>query len=559
MSDKENKEETIRKYKQYYESEIKDDIEENCLNYVEKVVYNMMKNDRAPIQYVRSRMKKPMSLKGKLNRKWYKYKDTIEEEIDITEEITDLAGIRVLVLYRDQIPMVNELVWDFNGWSVEECTAYYDETRHNDKRWFMNHGFYPEFWYVDNMMDEMDDNDRTVYKKIRRTEGRDFETQGERNIRDYAYSYLNKRPLLKPTERGYSSVHYIIKPRVEHTKPYPCELQLRTIHQDAWGEFDHDLKYPGNYVDNLAEDMIRRLSNLLDYAEDIVQDIRRSPANALISQHITNVHHRKNDVSNEDIIDEIVEEFLSEAKYLGRSAPLAAVKILRECVKRRNDSEYIGPQDCITTLDFGSPDDWSHRGKIDDPVRKLYLDAHQNWVEGTSGTNGAESSNDRKIIKYFVWGGEEKLNLNGDNLLLKYANSNMEVRIIQKNIFDYLHNKIDNELEKIKLRSTQFFVWDIQDPSPMLIGDIDSYGFYSPARTSDLTSGIVHLTDVPDDDGSNDIRRKRCKHIFSYVRLLDFLYNNDIIYNLEDWKGETYRPLSPGHKEIINDNFSDFF
>ena len=40
----------------------------------------------------------------------------------------------------------------------------------------------------------------------------------------------------------YTSVHYLVKPRID--SPLCCEIQVRTLFEEIWGEVDHALNYP---------------------------------------------------------------------------------------------------------------------------------------------------------------------------------------------------------------------------------------------------------------------------------------------------------------------------
>ncbi len=46
----------------------------------------------------------------------------------------------------------------------------------------------------------------------------------------------------KTSKTLYTSVHYILKPN--RTTPITCELQVRTLLEEVWGEVDHELNYP---------------------------------------------------------------------------------------------------------------------------------------------------------------------------------------------------------------------------------------------------------------------------------------------------------------------------
>ena len=46
----------------------------------------------------------------------------------------------------------------------------------------------------------------------------------------------------KPNPRLYSSVHYVIRPN--NKAKTTCEIQMRTLADEIWGEIDHKLNYP---------------------------------------------------------------------------------------------------------------------------------------------------------------------------------------------------------------------------------------------------------------------------------------------------------------------------
>jgi ppGpp synthetase/RelA/SpoT-type nucleotidyltranferase len=68
-------------------------------------------------------------------------------------------------------------------------------------------------------------------------------------VNDAGYSSVCKPP--QASESGYSSVHLIVTTSVDvdsggnqvTRKPFPVEIQIRTVFEDAWGEVDHRLRY----------------------------------------------------------------------------------------------------------------------------------------------------------------------------------------------------------------------------------------------------------------------------------------------------------------------------
>jgi len=478
-------------------------LKESSLEPIRDYLYTQMENGTLPIQYIRSRMKDPVSLERKLEDEWEeRYNEKIQSYENLINEINDLAGIRLLVLYRSQIPLINEAIWKSDKWQVDECTAYYDEERFRDKEWFEDHGFKTKEWL----------------------DGRELSGEDE------------TRPILEKTERGYSSVHYdliiddnFLNDKIEqhpsNVLTTTCEVQVRTIHQEAWGEFDHHLKYPSGYVDQLASRMIRRLSQLLNFAEDIVSDIRSSPANTLFSNHLVSAYEDRGKLDDEERVDVVVNKFLNHAKYLGRSAPLAALKILTQSKNTCSN----GPSNEVISLDYGEPEDWEYKQDVDEPIRRCYLDAHKIWVN-----NG----DCRKVKKYLVWSGD-KVRLSCYNLVRRFSEE-INFVIIPKKVFEILMEFMDREVPNIGLRSTQFFMWDLDDPSSFDLDDMvdDIYGFYSPAKTPELTSSIIHIKEKPKEDRDlvqiDSVSKWRFQTIRILVSILESLEESNLIVDIQN-------------------------
>jgi len=122
------------------------------------------------------------------------------------QEITDLVGVRVLHLFKEDWSRIHEYMrdnWEF----VEQPVAY---VRHGDSKRILK--FYEE-----------------------------------KNCRIEEHPY------------GYRSVHYLIQGGIGKEK-VTVEVQVRTIFEEAWGEIDHVVRYP-YHLDN---DMLVRLSSILN-------------------------------------------------------------------------------------------------------------------------------------------------------------------------------------------------------------------------------------------------------------------------------------------------------
>lgn len=146
--------------------------------------------DNLPIVHsVKYRMKDEEHLKDKLERKSSSGK-TITRE-NFFDKITDLAGIRVLHLYSEQISFI-----------------------HNS------------------IMNEVEQGDLALYE---RPKAYTWDIDLKR-----FYEKLGMETLVKPSY--YTSVHYVVMPKAGSN--IKCEIQVRTLYEEVWGEIDHSLNYP---------------------------------------------------------------------------------------------------------------------------------------------------------------------------------------------------------------------------------------------------------------------------------------------------------------------------
>ena len=143
------------------------------------------------VHSVKSRMKDPEHLKDKIQRKLKSGK--IIDENNLFTVVNDLIGVRVLYLYQDQFQLIHN-----------ELLKKVDET----KDWMFVEAPKAYTW---------DPETREYFEKLNiHTEVRD--------------TY-------------YTSVHYVIKPNNELSN-ITCEIQVRTLFEEIWGEIDHTINYP---------------------------------------------------------------------------------------------------------------------------------------------------------------------------------------------------------------------------------------------------------------------------------------------------------------------------
>jgi putative GTP pyrophosphokinase len=175
-----------------------------------------------PIIYtIKNRLKDVDHLRDKLARKW-------DDENPITpdnffEKVTDLAGVRVLHLYQDQFSILHEHI----------------QKQVENGDWFLKENPVAYSW----------DPESTSY----------FERLGlEPKIKD---SY-------------YTSIHYVIMPKAKSN--ICCEIQVRTLFEEIWGEIDHTINYPHPTQSIPCKEQLRVLSKLVSTGTRLADAIFRT-------------------------------------------------------------------------------------------------------------------------------------------------------------------------------------------------------------------------------------------------------------------------------------------
>lgn len=87
----------------------------------------------------------------------------------------------------------------------------------------------------------------------------------------------SKEEIRKVTEEGYTSIHYIVKPNKSDLsrgyRPYNFEIQTRTMLQDAWAEFNHEIyKSKEKIPEDIRRDKVilsKYLSAMNDHFESV--------------------------------------------------------------------------------------------------------------------------------------------------------------------------------------------------------------------------------------------------------------------------------------------------
>ncbi len=179
------------------------------------------------IHSVKSRTKDPESLRDKLERKMREavasHKKFGINEANLFTRINDLAGLRILHLHSKQLEQIHNAL-----------LALFER-----ERYVLREKPFARTW---------DDESRGYFKQIGIS--------------------TRKSPSL------YTSVHYVINSnsRVKAT----CEIQVRTLMEEVWGEVNHKINYPNPVKSVACEEQIKALARVTSSATRLVDSVFRS-------------------------------------------------------------------------------------------------------------------------------------------------------------------------------------------------------------------------------------------------------------------------------------------
>lgn len=196
----------------------------------EKSLYYLKKNIEASfsspdveqfIYTLKSRIKDPNHLNEKIKRKEKEGK--IINEKNLYSQITDLVGLRVIILYPQYFKKIHDFI-------ISKIQAY---------EWEL---------YEDPILYVWDEDTKKKF-------------ESEMGFKNIQY----KQTL-------YTSVHYVVKIKNELSSPY-CEIQVRTLLEEVFGEIDHDINYPVPSKDDVMVSQLQTLSKMVAAASKLTETI----------------------------------------------------------------------------------------------------------------------------------------------------------------------------------------------------------------------------------------------------------------------------------------------
>lgn len=184
---------------------------------------------------VKGRVKDPERLRAKLIRKGLEAKSRGEDfpysRENLFKKINDLAGFRILHLHTKQIQEINC-----------ELLAIFAE-----QRWVKLEGPSARTW---------DDESRKYFADI--------------------------GVATEESETMYTSVHYVVQPNSRYE--LTCEIQVRTLMEEVWGEVDHKINYPEKADSLSCREQIKVLARVTSSCSRLVDSIFLAHQEALLGK-----------------------------------------------------------------------------------------------------------------------------------------------------------------------------------------------------------------------------------------------------------------------------------
>lgn len=187
------------------------------------------------VHSVKARVKDPGHLRDKLLRKLRQANEE-HKPFNVTKDnlflrINDLAGFRILHLHTRQMEHINRALLH----------------RFDEALYRLTEGPVAKTW---------DDESRKYFEGI----GIHIER--------------NKSGKRKKEPSLYTSVHYVIRPNVKTEST--CEVQVRTLADEVWGEVDHAINYPYEVRSLACREQIQVLARVTTSCSRLVDSIFKS-------------------------------------------------------------------------------------------------------------------------------------------------------------------------------------------------------------------------------------------------------------------------------------------
>jgi len=247
--------EEVRKYHQEHSESW-----QKVLRMLDSTLINARDKRLAPIYLTKSRIKQPESAYLKFKRK----------NRNNPALITDWIGFRVLCLFQQDIEPTFKLLIQLMLNRYEPVSAegvFFKLKEINIFNWPTDKADK----LVALLTSELDQSgiSKTIQEKNDGLEVAATVQDSEHKPQTIAFS-------LKHENRGsgYQSVHFVVEAKLATSPAVSCEVQLRTLLQDVWGELEHALSYKKGKIHPHIRNSFQLLSKELEAKDILVSQLR---------------------------------------------------------------------------------------------------------------------------------------------------------------------------------------------------------------------------------------------------------------------------------------------
>jgi putative GTP pyrophosphokinase len=181
----------------------------------------LLKTTPPTVHSIKCRIKDLNHLREKISRK--NRESQVITPDNVFEKITDIAGIRVLHLHQNQFTKIHECI-----------------------------------------MAQIDRGDWVLYENPK---AYTWDPESKAFFESYSLDVQVK-------ETFYTSIHYVVKPRID--SELTCEIQVRTLFEEIWGEIDHIINYPTPTESLACREQIKVLARLVGAGSRLNDSIFRT-------------------------------------------------------------------------------------------------------------------------------------------------------------------------------------------------------------------------------------------------------------------------------------------
>lgn len=83
-------------------------------------------------------------------------------------------------------------------------------------------------------------------------------------------------------ESYYTSIHYVLRPNPKSIAT--CEVQIRTLLEETWGEIDHAMNYPHSTNDRYCKEQLKIFAKLIGAGTHLADSIMRKHNESMVSR-----------------------------------------------------------------------------------------------------------------------------------------------------------------------------------------------------------------------------------------------------------------------------------